>query len=255
MSDHKRVLIVLTSVQMLSKTEQCTPSSFDSNDERDAQISTGWSLPTVAVPYVIFKQAGYSVDICSVAGGPTILDPTSLRHQSDPLCQQAFQDRSFQRLTESPRPLSDYDPAYIQVLFFAGGAGCMMDFITAPSITRVARGVHEHGGIIAAVEHGVAALWNITLKDGRRLMEDGGRCTGSTNEEDLLGDRINYFPKHDKNQRTVEELMQSFGASFEKTSLFTPNVVVDHHRRVVTGQNEISTAGTVDAVIAMLEDN
>jgi putative intracellular protease/amidase len=254
MSDTRRVLIVLTSVQMMSKTES-TPSSFDSHDEREAQISTGWSLPTAAIPFALFKQAGYSVDICSIVGGPTTLDPTSLRHQSDPFCQQAFQDRSFERLTASTRPLSEYDPTHIQVLFFAGGAGCMMDFITASSISRVGRGVHEHGGIIAAVEHGVAALWNITLKDGHRLVEDGGRCTGSTNEEDLLGDRINYFPKHAEQQRTVEELMQSCGASYEKSSLYTPNVVVDHHRRVVTGQNEISTAGTVDAVIAMLADN
>lgn len=255
MLDDKRVLIVLTSVKMLSKTKSSsTVSSFDSSDEIDAQISTGWSLPTAAIPFVLFKEAGYSVDICSIAGGPTTLDPTSLRHQSDPLCQQAFQDRSFRRLTASTRPLSECDPAYIQVLFFAGGAGCMMDFITAPSIARVGRGVHEHGGTIVAVEHGVAALWNITLKDGHRLMEDGGHCTGSTNEEDLLGDRINYFPKHTEKQRTVEELMESCGATFEKSSLYTPNVVVDHHRRVVTGQNEISTAGTVDAVLALVDN-
>ena len=59
----------------------------------------------------------------------------------------------------------------------------MWDFPDDPDLARIARSVYERGGVVAAVCHGPAALVNLTLTDGSRLIA-GKRVAGFTNSEE-----------------------------------------------------------------------
>ncbi|MEU4792097.1 type 1 glutamine amidotransferase domain-containing protein [Micromonospora tulbaghiae] len=215
-----RALIALTSHSELGRTGR----------------STGYYVGEAAEPWEVFRAAGYDVDLASVAGGEP---PVDGRDEND-TTQNDFLATA--GVTDTPKA-ADIDPERYDVILFAGGHGTMWDFPDDPDLARIARSVHERGGVVAAVCHGPSALVNLTLTDGSRLIA-GKRVAGFTNSEEAavgLTDEVPFL---------LADKLTEAGAQHVPAPDFTEHVVVDG--RLVTGQNPQSARAVADAVVKLI---
>ena len=219
---NKRILIATTSHTVKGHTRQ----------------PTGAYLPEIAHPHAVFERAGYSVELASVRGGEIPLDGVD----GADAASLAFLDTHRASLAGSLAAV-DVDPARYDAIFFAGGHGAMWDLPDDGAFMRASAAVYERGGVVAAVCHGPAALVNVTLSDGRPLVQ-GKRVSAFTNaEEQAVGlDRVVPF--------LLEDRLKARGAEHVAAPMWQKNVVVSE--RLVTGQNPASSAAVAEAVVATL---
>jgi putative intracellular protease/amidase len=208
----------------------------------DTGRSTGAYLPEVARPWREFASAGFVVDLVSVAGGRPPLDGVDL----DDSAQQAFvADPEMAAKLDHTLDASQVSPAGYSAIFYAGGHGTMWDFPSDPELARLAQGIYEAGGVVAAVCHGPAALVDLRLSNGRRLI-DGKQLSAFTNDEEEavgLSDVVPFL---------LQTRLEDGGAKHTGAPNFQPWIVVDE--RLVTGQNPASASGVARAVVALLTD-
>ena len=222
----KKILIALTSHGQLGSTGR----------------ATGSYLPEAAHPYHSFTQAGYSVDFVSPQGGEPQMDGVD---RSDPI-QQTFLDdaTAMAKLRASLHP-EQVQPADYAAIFHAGGHGVMWDFPANERLAQIARQIYEAQGVVAAVCHGPAALVNITLSDGRYLVE-GKVVSTFTNEEESAVGLAEVVPF------LLESKLAERGAQITKAANFQAHTAVSE--RLVTGQNPASAGPVADQVLRVLAD-
>ncbi|MFL5303682.1 MAG: type 1 glutamine amidotransferase domain-containing protein [Polyangia bacterium] len=220
---NKRILIATTSHTTKGHTGQ----------------PTGAYLPEIAHPHVVFERAGYTVELASVRGGSIPLDGVD----GADAASLAFLEQHRGALAGS-LPAADVDPARYDAIFFAGGHGAMWDLPDDRAFMRASAAIYDRGGVVAAVCHGPAALVNVTLSDGRALVQ-GKRIAAFTNaEEQAVGlDRVVPF--------LLEDRLKARGAEHVGAPMWQRNVVVSD--RLVTGQNPASSAAVAEAVVATLK--
>lgn len=200
--------------------------------------STGFYVPEAAEPWRVFTDAGYTVDLASVAGGTP---PQDGRDDDDPTQRAFLNDPHIAAQLRHTRALAEVEAANYRIVYFVGGHGTMWDFPVSPDVARIGRQVYEAGGVVAAVCHGPAALLSVTLIDGKPLIA-GKRVTGFTNQEEAavgLTDAVPFL---------LADALTGKGATHIAGASFTENVVVDG--RLVTGQNPQSAAGVARAALA-----
>ncbi|MEU1880133.1 type 1 glutamine amidotransferase domain-containing protein [Streptosporangium sp. NPDC020072] len=213
-----RIAIVLTSHGELGETGR----------------STGFYVSEAAEPWEIFTEAGHEVEVVSVAGG---VPPRDGENADDPV-QRRFLDV----LGETVR-VADLEPERYDAVFFAGGHGAMWDFPGDPGIGRLTRGVHERGGVVAAVCHGPAALVDLELSDGKPLVAGRRVAAFTGSEEEAVGlTAVVPFP--------LAERLREQGAEHVPAADFAAQVVTDG--RLVTGQNPASARGVAEEVVRVL---
>ncbi len=208
----------------------------------DSGKKAGFELTELARAYYVFEANGYEVDIASPRGGkpPMRLDDEMV------VADYAFlNDAQAKRKLDRSLLLAQVDPADYAAVYFVGGKGTMFDFADNADIQRIVRTVYESGGIVGAVCHGPAALLNIRLGDGQRLIA-GRRMTGFTNAEELflLKDARQLFPY------LLQDRLSQHGARFVEGPIYLDNTVVDG--RLVTGQNPWSTWSVAEAMVTAL---
>lgn len=201
---------------------------------------TGYYLAEVTHPLTVFDAAGIPVEFASIQGGEPPVDGLNL---DDPANARYWNDPGFREAIRSTPRLEDVDPARYAAVLYAGGHGTMWDFPDSPAVQTVARSVHEAGGVVAAVCHGPAALVNVTLSNGRPLVE-GKRVAAFTDSEERAVKLENVVPF------LLAETLASRGALHQPAPDWQPNVVVDG--RLVTGQNPQSATGVGEAVRDLL---
>lgn len=221
-----KVLAVVTSTARIGSTDK----------------RAGFELTELARAYYVFVANGYSVDIASPRGGKAPM------HLDDELvaADYAFlNDPVAQRKASNTLPVAQIDPTQYAAVYFVGGKGTMFDFPDNRDIQRIASAVYQTGGVIGAVCHGPAALLNVTLDDGERLLA-GRRATGFTNAEELflLKDARELFPY------LLQDAMAQRGVEFAEGQLYMDNTVVDG--RLVTGQNPWSTWSVAETMVQVL---
>lgn len=199
---------------------------------------TGYYLPEVAHPWLVFRTAGYDVDLVSTAGGEPPVDGVDL---SDPVQRDFTDDPGMRAKVRSTPRFADIDPADYDAILFAGGHGAMWDFPTDPDLARVTRDLFESGGVVAAVCHGPAALVGVTLSDGRPLVA-GRRVSAFTDAEESAVGLAEVVPF------LLQSRLEELGARHSGADDFQPHVVTDD--RLVTGQNPASATGVARAVLA-----
>lgn len=204
--------------------------------------STGYELTELSRAYYVFVANGYAVDIASPLGGepPMVLDDGLVA------ADYAFlNDPAAKRKLENSLPLSTIDADDYAAVYFVGGKGTMFDFPDNADIQRIVREIYDGGGVVGAVCHGPAALLNVTLGNGRPLLQ-GKRLTGFTNDEELFltSDARTVFPF------LLQDSLSGKAAQFVEGELYLDNTVVDG--RLVTGQNPWSTWSTAEAVVTAL---
>ena len=202
----------------------------------------GFELTELARAYYVFMANGYEVVIASPRGGkpPVQIDDglvaADYAFLNDPIAG---------RKIEHTLPLEQVEPSDYAAVYFVGGKGAMFDFADDPHVQRIVRSIYEAGGVVGAVCHGPAALLNVRLTDGRRLIE-GRRVTGFTNEEELflIEEAPQLFPY------LLQEQLIEHGAQFVAGPMYLDNTIVDGH--LITGQNPWSTWTIAEAMITAL---
>lgn len=206
---------------------------------------TGLWLGELVHFYDYFNDGNYEIDIFSVKGGETPIDPVSLNAVFlDKVTKRYYDDESFMSKLKHSKSIKEADPTQYDVIYFTGGHGVMFDFPDNKDIQHAINEVHGHDGIVAAVCHGIAALLNVKDTNGRYFI-DQKEMTGFSNTEELLANRKKLVPF------MLEDEIKRRGAHYHKAMLpFTPEVETDG--RLVTGQNPQSPKQVAQAVSRLL---
>jgi putative intracellular protease/amidase len=122
--------------------------------------------------------------------------------------------------------------------------GTMWDFAQDERLGALAVATFERGGVVAAVCHGPAALVDVTLADGRPLVE-GRRVAAFTDSEERAVGLEGVVPF------LLATTLVQRGAHHVPAADWNAKVVVDG--RLVTGQNPQSATGVAQAVRDLLQ--
>ncbi|MFF9285737.1 type 1 glutamine amidotransferase domain-containing protein [Streptomyces griseosporeus] len=210
----------------------------------DTGNRTGYSVSEAAHPYNVFVAAGHEVDFVSVRGG----EPPAVvfdGEENDPEITGFLADETVKAKLAATRPAAQVRPEDYAAIYYVGGHGAMWDFPDSPDLARIATGIYERGGVVAAVCHGPAALVNLRLSDGTSLIE-GKRVTSFSNEEENSLGLVDVMPF------LLEDRLKERGARHSKAPLYEANTESD--QRVMTGQNPASAAPLAELVVAELKN-
>lgn len=212
-----------------------------SHGQIDERHPTGIWLEEVAVPYLLFRQAGFSITIASPLDGVSPIDPRSLptetkaKEWAEPLTR--LKHTAF---------LQDMMAEDFAAVFLPGGHGAMFDLPHNKDLQRLLGEMAETEKIIAAVCHGPAGLVNVRLADGMPLLADRS-VTAFTNEEEAEVKLDSLMPF------LLETKLRETGAHFIAAPTWSDHVEVDGN--LVTGQNPQSSASTARAVIELAKSS
>ncbi|MCQ1059293.1 type 1 glutamine amidotransferase domain-containing protein [Photobacterium sp. DNB23_23_1] len=221
-----KALIVLTSHAALGNTG----------------TTTGFWLSELTHPYFALVDKGIDVDIVSIAGGETPVDPKSW-DEEDEFNARFLADPKLVDHLKNSHSLNNVMPSDYQAIVFAGGHGTMWDFPDDEHVNRVAIAIYQHNGILAAICHGPAALVNMTYANGDHLIANK-KVTGFTNEEEEAIGLTAVVPF------LLEDKLKQANATFVAAEAWANNVVIDD--RLITGQNPQSASSVGEAVAELL---
>jgi len=199
---------------------------------------TGNFFPEVAHPHEELLARGCVVDFATIEGGEPPMDGYD---EKDPMSKAFHDGGGFRRLRNSRR-LDDVNVEAYDAIFFPGGLGPMVDFVSTPIIKQAIAKAWDAGRVVAAVCHGPVALLDVTLGDGRPLLRD--RQVAVFSEAEERGYAIEDVPF------VLETALRGQGAKHTGVPPWQPHVVVDG--RLVTGQNPASAAGVATAMFEVM---
>ena len=114
----------------------------------------------------------------------------------------------------------------------------MFDLVDNLVSQKLIREFYDAPRIVSAVCHGTAALLNVTLADGSRLIA-GERVTGFSDAEEVAVDREKDMPFH-----LEDALDKASNGNYEKSEeAWAPKVIVSSTKALLTGQNPASAKG------------
>ncbi|TWH45760.1 type 1 glutamine amidotransferase domain-containing protein [Sporomusa sp. KB1] len=208
-----------------------------SRDYSDKVHKIGLWMEEFAVPYLIFRAAGYGVAVASPLGGVTPIDPNSIKGGVPAEWSAAA------KVLQSTVKLSQVDYTQYAAVVVPGGHGLLFDLAGDPLLANILNYFDSHNYIIAAVCHGPAGLISATTTDGKPLVA-GRRMTGFTNEEERIGGGDKMVPF------ALETKLRELGADFVSTNPWGDYVVVDGN--LITGQNPQSSDSFAKAILEAL---
>lgn len=189
------------------------------------------------------QKAGFTVDYVSPAGGYVPIDPHSLQMAPD-LDWQWYNDKAFMNRLGATLSPGQVKADQYSAIYYTGGHGVMWDFPENQPLQELARRIHERGGAVAAVCHGVVGLLNIKLSDNSLLLK-GRRVTGFSNTEEKLVELDKVVPFLTENE------LGARGGEYSKADDPWAAYVVEDGS-LITGQNPASSAEVAQAVIGYL---
>lgn len=203
---------------------------------------TGLWLSELTHFYDVFEEAGVHMDIVSPAGGKISVDGRSLSFPVfDRATKKRYNDPKFMALLENTKSIADVDWSDYDVVYFAGGHGAMWDFADNEELHARTAEMYESGKVVSAVCHGVAALQNVRLNNGKHLI-DGKNGTGFAYFDETVAGVKKYVPYN------LEKRLKASGMNYSKA--FIPlkgHTVVDG--RLITGQNPNSATRTAQKAL------
>lgn len=209
--------------------------------------ATGFYWEELATPYWRLVEAGFEVEIASIAGGKPPADPGSEKAENRPDAVQRFMDDpAAMEALERSIAVADVHAEDYAVVFLPGGHGTMWDFAQTEAVGQTVAAAYEAGAVVGAVCHGPAGLIDAKLSDGTPLVA-GKRVNSFTDaEEDAVGlaDTVPF---------ALETRLRALGARFEANpENFQPHAVRDG--RLVTGQNPRSSERVATLLLQALAD-
>lgn len=209
----------------------------------NSDLPAGASFSELVNAYAEFKQAGYTVDVLSPAGGAV---PLAYIDTSDPLQKAHLYNQDFMQALKHSKTAAELKAADYRAVHYIGGSSAMYGVAENADIARLVMDIYQqHQGIISAVCHGTAGLVHLKTTDGHYLVK-GKRVSGypdAFEKQDAAYYR--HFPF--KLQQSIE----ARGGLFRHGKAGQPHIEVDG--RLITGQNFQSSAGVAKAIIAQLQ--
>jgi putative intracellular protease/amidase len=208
----KKVLIVTTSAAKMGEKE------------------TGLWSEEATGPYFTFKDAGFDVTICSIAGGDIPVDAGSLSGDFKTENDTRMEKDGSGPLKGTPK-LADQDVNSFDIIFFSGGHGTCVDFPT-DEVGAVVSKAFAAGKIVAAVCHGPMCLVKATVEGGDPLVKGKKVSVFTNTEEDQVGltDKVPFL---------LQKKMEELGATVEIADPWNSKATRDGN--LVTGQNPQSS--------------
>ncbi|MEQ8526022.1 DJ-1/PfpI family protein [Gracilimonas sp.] len=209
-------------------------------DGRDSTIAGGYTLSEVTQAYDVFIKSGFTVDFMSPHGGKTQYEPEEKLSELD----KAFIDNAeiMDQLKNTLSP-NQVNASEYNAIYFAGGK-TLWDFPNSSELATLTSSIYEQGGVIGAICHGPAALLNVRLSNGDRLIE-GKYISSFTNlEEQLFSKAAEFYPF------MLQDELTRLGAKFQEAPPLFDQSVVDG--RLVTGQNPLSTYSVAEDMMELM---
>ncbi len=222
-----KILAVVTSTDVMGSSDK----------------STGYELTELSRAYYVFKANGFEVDVASPLGGkaPVVVDDDDM----GPFDYAFLNDTEAQFKVNNTMAIRNVIADDYEAIFFVGGKGAMFDFPDNKDIQAIVSNYQNTNKVIGAVCHGPAALVNVTLDNGRPLLESR-KVSGFTNKEELLliSDAASIFPF------LLQDKMTAQGARFNEGAMYLEKVSYD--KNLVTGQNPWSTWTVAETMIKQM---
>jgi len=244
-NQYKILVLKLMFVFMFFMAEDVRANTSEVNQTQKVLIivssdRTGFWLPEVVEPYFLLEQAGFKIDIASPLGGKGKASGASrLSHEQE----KWFLSSKLKKQLSESIALNKVIAKNYSAVYFAGGSGPMFDLIDNKQAQKLTRDIYENGGIVSADCHGPAALINVTLSNGKRLIE-GKNITAKANVEEGFWARNNY-------PFLLEDKIKQLGGNYSAAKKSNPHVVIDG--RLITGQNPASAIPMAKSLITMLQ--
>lgn len=229
MSDVRKVLFVVTSNDKLGETGK----------------PTGFHFEELSSPYYLLQDAGYEVEIASIAGGKAPVDPGSqkARGENAPSVERFLDEDAAQQKLAATRPVSDLDASDYAAIYLPGGHGTMWDLPDNEVLGKLLAETFEAGRPVASICHGAAGLLAARLSDGSPLVK-GREVNSFTDAEERAVELDNVVPF------LLETRLREQGANFRGADNFKPIVVKDGN--LLTGQNPPSAEPLGRQMVDML---
>jgi|SoiMetStandDraft_2_1073263.scaffolds.fasta_scaffold60595_2 putative intracellular protease/amidase len=243
----KTVLTILTNASHLTLTD-------------GEEYPSGFWAEEFAVPYRMFRKAGYDVEFATLGGvAPTVdkssIDPDFMKWvrpsftQTDDAAAAATYRQAIENADglDSPKDLARLtkeDVAAYDGIYIVGGHGCMQDMPASPAMTRFLLTVLALNKPLASVCHGPTAFLSPRDMAGQSPFA-GYRVTCFSHVEEFytrINGRLPYV---------LEIELKRLGLEYSKSPYpWGSHVVVD--RNLVTGQNPFSSESLAAHFIDLL---
>ncbi|MDH0127167.1 type 1 glutamine amidotransferase domain-containing protein [Brucella intermedia GD04153] len=229
MNTHLKILMILTSSTTMGETDN----------------STGLWFEELATPYYAFVDAGASVTLASIRGGPAPIDPRSVkaRGENEASVDRFLLDETASKALDATLPLSAIDISEYDAVFLPGGHGTMWDLPESAELAGLLGKAWADGKVVAAVCHGPAGLVNVKDETGAPLVS-GRRVTGFSDSEERAAGLVEAVPF------LLETRLRELGGRYESIAEFQPFAIADG--RLVTGQNPASSSLTAKLTLEAL---
>ncbi len=221
MNTHRKILMILTSSTRMGETNK----------------STGLWFEELATPYFAFVDAGASVTLASIKGGPAPIDPRSVkaRGENEASVDRFLLDETASKALNETLPVCAIDISEYDAVFLPGGHGTMWDLPESAELAMLLGKTWADGKVVAAVCHGPAGLVNVKDENGVPLVS-GRRVTCFSDSEERAAGLDEAVPF------LLETRLRQLGGRYESITDFQPFAIADG--RLVTGQNPASSALT-----------
>lgn len=213
--------------------------------------ATGLWLEELACPYYLFLEAGFEVDIVSVAGGEPPVDAASKAGDFYTEDAKKFDaDEAAQAKFKASKKLEDVAPDVTSyaALYLAGGHGTIVDFPNNKVLIDCIEKMWAAGKVIGADCHGPMALINCKKPDGEPLVK-GLAVTGFSNTEEAA---VSLMDKCKEKDVVLEDNLVKNGGIYEKGDDWSSKVCVAEGK-LVTGQNPQSSLECAKKVLELIK--
>ncbi|KAF4201533.1 hypothetical protein CNMCM8927_001428 [Aspergillus lentulus] len=209
---------------------------------------TGLFITEALHPFLVFKKAGFDVDLVSETG---TYQPDWLSQQKDWLNDEdraIWEDHSseFRSKLDNLLKPSDIDPGNYGIFFASAGHASLIDYPDAKGLQNIASKMYTDGGIISAVCHGGAIFPGIIDPSTGKSIITNRKVTGFTTrgeEEEGVLDTIKSW-----NRPTIEASAAGSGATYvSPAGPWDAFTITDG--RIVTGANPASAHVTAEAAV------
>lgn len=218
---------------------------------------TGWPIGFWAAelthPLLVFKEAGYEVELASTEGGKIEMDsysnPTDESGYAahDIISLGFLQQDWFQEFLNSTKSLKEVNASEYDAIFLVGGQGPMYTFRGNKDLEKLFVNFYESGKPSAAVCHSTTLLLEAKTSN-RELLVSGKTWTGFADAEEEFADQA--VGMKIQPYRIETEARKLENTTFKVAAPFSSYVIVDGN--LITGQQQNSGYAAAKKVVEQL---
>ena len=208
----------------------------------------GTFLSEIAIPFILFEDDEYEIDIVSPKGGEI---PIYYKFDTTEVIQRALESTYYQEKVSHSLLPDGIDPKDYYAVIIPGGYGQFWDVHQNKEINRIIADVYEAGGVIGSLGHGTSSLVHVNLDNGEPLVKGKTMtCFPSWFEREIMfeADYGKLLPFD------MEKELEVRGANLKKVDKETRSngEIVDAENRIITASSATGGEFIAKQVIQLL---